>query len=60
MFVPCDSAKISICDSIFARIGAADSIQKNLSTFAMEMVIYFYFKCPRLRKKILTFFLQFS
>jgi DNA mismatch repair protein MSH2 len=37
-FVPCDEAKISICDSILARIGAADDIQKNLSTFAMEMV----------------------
>jgi DNA mismatch repair protein MSH2 len=37
-FVPCSSAKISMCDSILARIGAADDIQKNLSTFAMEMV----------------------
>jgi DNA mismatch repair protein MSH2 len=36
--VPCSSAKISMCDSILARIGAADDIQKNLSTFAMEMV----------------------
>lgn len=38
MFVPCDEAKISLCDNILARIGAADDIQKNLSTFAMEMV----------------------
>ncbi|KAG5682177.1 hypothetical protein PVAND_011545 [Polypedilum vanderplanki] len=37
MFVPCTSAKISMCDSILARIGAADDIQKNLSTFAVEM-----------------------
>lgn len=38
MFVPCEEAKISLCDNILARIGAADDIQKNLSTFAMEMV----------------------
>ena len=38
MFIPCESAKISLCDNILARIGAADDIQKNLSTFAMEMV----------------------
>lgn len=38
MFVPCEDAKISLCDNILARIGAADDLQKNLSTFAMEMV----------------------
>lgn len=38
MFVPCEEAKISLCDNILARIGATDDIQKNLSTFAMEMV----------------------
>lgn len=37
-FVPCDAATIGLCDRIFTRVGAHDSLQKGLSTFMVEMV----------------------
>lgn len=37
-FVPCQKAKIGLCDRIFTRVGAHDHLQKGLSTFMVEMV----------------------
>ncbi|MDO4544831.1 MAG: DNA mismatch repair protein MutS [Bacillota bacterium] len=36
-FVPCQSAKIGICDRIFTRIGASDNLAQGQSTFFVEM-----------------------
>lgn len=38
LYVPADSAKISLLDGIFARVGSGDIIAKNQSTFMTEMV----------------------
>ena len=36
-FVPADSARISLCDRIFTRIGASDDLAGGQSTFMVEM-----------------------
>ncbi|AFZ46109.1 DNA mismatch repair protein MutS [Cyanobacterium stanieri PCC 7202] len=36
-FIPAESAKISICDRIFTRVGAVDDIATGQSTFMVEM-----------------------
>ena len=36
-FVPAASAKISICDSVFTRVGASDDLAAGQSTFMVEM-----------------------
>jgi len=36
-FVPARSAKVSLCDYLFSRLGASDDILKGQSTFMVEM-----------------------
>ncbi len=36
-YVPAKSAKISICDAIFTRVGASDDLASGKSTFMVEM-----------------------
>ncbi|MDO4485813.1 MAG: DNA mismatch repair protein MutS [Bacillota bacterium] len=36
-FVPCENARIGICDRIFTRIGASDNLSQGQSTFFVEM-----------------------
>ena len=36
-FVPARSAKISVCDAIFTRVGASDDLATGQSTFMVEM-----------------------
>lgn len=36
-FVPAASARISICDSVFTRVGASDDLASGQSTFMVEM-----------------------
>lgn len=36
-FVPCESARIGVCDRIFTRIGASDNLSQGQSTFFVEM-----------------------
>ncbi|MCA9507770.1 MAG: DNA mismatch repair protein MutS [Myxococcales bacterium] len=36
-FVPADSAQLSVCDYIFARVGASDDLSTGRSTFMVEM-----------------------
>ncbi|MEN8153281.1 MAG: DNA mismatch repair protein MutS [Acidobacteriota bacterium] len=37
-FIPADSGTIGICDRIFTRIGASDSLIEGKSTFLIEMI----------------------
>jgi DNA mismatch repair protein MutS len=36
-FVPADRARVGLCDRVFTRVGASDSLASGLSTFMVEM-----------------------
>ena len=36
-FVPADSAEVPVCDRVFTRVGASDSLARGQSTFMVEM-----------------------
>ncbi len=36
-FVPADSARLPVCDRVFTRVGASDSLARGQSTFMVEM-----------------------
>ena len=36
-FVPADSARLPLCDRVFTRVGASDSLARGQSTFMVEM-----------------------
>ena len=36
-FVPAESARVGLCDRVFTRVGASDSLASGLSTFMVEM-----------------------
>ncbi len=36
-FVPADAARIGVCDRVFTRVGASDSLARGQSTFMVEM-----------------------
>lgn len=37
-FVPCESARIGLVDKIFSRVGSADDLYNEMSTFMVEMI----------------------
>ncbi|MDH3734433.1 MAG: DNA mismatch repair protein MutS [Gemmatimonadota bacterium] len=36
-FVPADRARVGLCDRVFTRVGASDSLASGMSTFMVEM-----------------------
>jgi len=37
-FVPAETARIGLCDRVFTRVGASDSLARGQSTFMVEMI----------------------